>query len=382
MIVIECIITSMRKPYLTLLKQAIPERYKDSIEDQRREHNFRAFIQVVLGGFIISIALLAQYLVNPVGYTAGEQGRLYPLAYLVLASLSVLVFPVILLHSKVPTLIEKNIISIYFFLILNWAASITFLDLSNDKGFDAMVLGALIYAFLYRAVPLRLALVYLWLCVLGSLVYFNYFRFEPGFSRFLPYYIYCFAGFLASIFIERGRIENTLLRSELQDSAEELREISVRDTLTGLYNRRYLDEFLQQSIPLAKRQGHDVCFLMMDLDNFKQVNDRLGHESGDTVLKKTAEIILYSLRESDLSCRYGGEEFLVLLPNTELLEAATVAERIRNNIEKTDFGLGDLSVTISIGMSSFNQTREIKAALASADERLYQAKRSGRNCCV
>jgi diguanylate cyclase (GGDEF)-like protein len=161
-----------------------------------------------------------------------------------------------------------------------------------------------------------------------------------------------------------------------------LRESSVRDQMTGLYNRRFLEEYVDTLISGVVRKGGMIGLLMCDLDYFKEVNDKHGHDVVDTVLKETADIISRSARSSDMVIRFGGEEFVVILTDAKDGEAGEVAERIRHRIEgaKVKTSAGIIQKTISIGYSEFpKDTENFWEAIKYADIAMYKAKESGRN---
>ena len=164
-----------------------------------------------------------------------------------------------------------------------------------------------------------------------------------------------------------------------------IERLSMVDQLTGIANRRSFDSRLNVEWKLAIREQTALSLLMMDLDKFKILNDTYGHQQGDMVLKKVAEIFTMSLRRpADFTARWGGEEFIILLPNTPLEGALDVAENIRTDIEKTPILFADgtvLRVTISIGVTSAypEKSSSIDAFIANADKALYLAKDAGRN---
>lgn len=164
-----------------------------------------------------------------------------------------------------------------------------------------------------------------------------------------------------------------------------LRESALKDALTGLYNRRFLQEHSQQIIAGAKRRQKDIGLLMCDLDYFKQVNDKYGHETGDLLLRETSSLIAKSVRESDYVIRFGGEEFLVLLLDVDNESALKVAEKVRAAVSTARIRTSDgtLSKTISIGVSVFPaDTDAFWQAIKYADVALYKAKETGRNKVV
>ena len=163
---------------------------------------------------------------------------------------------------------------------------------------------------------------------------------------------------------------------------EHLRESSLRDAMTGLYNRRFLEEYVTTLVATATRQKKPFSVLMLDLDHFKQVNDTFGHESGDKVLKTLAEILAKSIRNSDLLIRYGGEEFLIILLESSTEDALHVAENIRNRVAETKISLpaAMLQKTISIGVAEFPlHADNFWQVVKFADVALYEAKKQGRN---
>jgi diguanylate cyclase (GGDEF)-like protein/PAS domain S-box-containing protein len=164
---------------------------------------------------------------------------------------------------------------------------------------------------------------------------------------------------------------------------EQLYLLANTDELTGVYNRRYFFEIIRQCWELAIRYGHPLSFLMLDIDHFKRINDLYGHGNGDTVLKNICGLVSESIRTVDFFARLGGEEFGILLPETEIEGAVNMAERIRTTIEQQavfSFEDNRVSITVCIGVASLNtDIRDIDTLLKSADNALYRAKRSGRN---
>jgi diguanylate cyclase (GGDEF)-like protein len=164
---------------------------------------------------------------------------------------------------------------------------------------------------------------------------------------------------------------------------ERVRSLSVRDSLTDLYNHRYSISLLGNEFDRVGRYEEGVGLLMIDIDHFKEVNDRWGHPVGDSVLREVASILKETLRAVDAVGRYGGEEFMVILPHTDRAEALQTAERVRRRIEGHQFRSGDdeLRVTVSVGVACYPAERvESPAALIrEADKALYKAKEGGRN---
>lgn len=169
--------------------------------------------------------------------------------------------------------------------------------------------------------------------------------------------------------------------SELMEANLKLKQISVTDGLTGLYNHKYIFHRLEEEVKKSQRYETPMSIIMLDIDHFKKINDTYGHQVGDTTLAAVSRAIKDTLREVDIPGRYGGEEFIAILPQTKLLEAFITAERIREMVETIVFEEKGLSVTISGGVAEFRKEPPLRL-IERADRRLYQAKESGRNCIV
>jgi diguanylate cyclase (GGDEF)-like protein len=162
----------------------------------------------------------------------------------------------------------------------------------------------------------------------------------------------------------------------------ELNLQAMRDPLTGLYNRRQLEESLHREVLRARRVGAPVGVMAIDVDHFKRVNDTLGHEVGDCALRGIAEELASCVREEDIACRAGGEEFVIILPGTGKAALRARAEAVRKTIEQANIqaGEGTLRLTVSIGLASFPSYGDSgPAVLRAADVALYKAKAAGRN---
>ncbi len=174
---------------------------------------------------------------------------------------------------------------------------------------------------------------------------------------------------------------------ELKKAQDKLKELTIRDTLTGLYNRRYLDEIASRTLAYVSREKQNISILMIDIDYFKDVNDNYGHLVGDKILVDVSSILQKLSRANDIVIRYGGEEFIGILSNSNLQEATAIAQRIRTSIEASSSKINEtevLSITVSVGISSVQEyDSSIYDAINRADIALYSAKQNGRNqVCV
>lgn len=170
----------------------------------------------------------------------------------------------------------------------------------------------------------------------------------------------------------------------LRQEVDELNELVLTDALTGLFNYRYFNYVLQAEMDRSKRSGIPTSLVMIDLDHFKKINDTHGHENGNIVLRRLAETLTSEVRTTDIVCRYGGEEFAIIFPETHLNLAVKVADRIREMIADTpiETSNGDINVTVSMGASVYMKASilSINEFTDSVDKYLYEAKQSGRNC--
>ncbi len=167
----------------------------------------------------------------------------------------------------------------------------------------------------------------------------------------------------------------------LREANDALKIASTQDPLTGLPNRRLMEERLTAEVALAARHGHPVAIAMIDIDHFKRINDSFGHDVGDKTLVTIAKAISNALRAYDVCARWGGEEFLILLPETEVTDALAIAERLRASVEQCRFSeLPPHSpLTISIGLAMHGKEANLDDTIKRSDAALYEAKNMGRN---
>ena len=185
-------------------------------------------------------------------------------------------------------------------------------------------------------------------------------------------------------FIKIGRtIFKFLSGNNIENSYhEEIYRLTTIDGLTQIYNKRYFLETLEREISRAHRYRRELTLMMMDIDHFKKINDTYGHLAGDYVLKQLASVIKARIRREDTMSRYGGEEFALVLPEVDQINAGQTAEKIRKLVEKTVFKFEDtkIPVTVSMGVSALDpETKDPNDFIKRADEKLYQAKNQGRN---
>jgi diguanylate cyclase (GGDEF)-like protein len=194
-------------------------------------------------------------------------------------------------------------------------------------------------------------------------------------------------------YLVKGKMDGQLLERSIRYALErnrllnKIRELAVRDALTGLYNRRELHRFLTYELIKSQRYKHPFSLLMMDIDNFKEINDRYGHRIGDEILQRVAQVLINNVRACDLPARYGGDEFIVVLPETPASQAWYGAERVRKAIEDLSIQVTDesgltekIEITISTGVTEYpNDAISEEMLIEGADQALYQAKHRGCN---
>jgi two-component system, cell cycle response regulator len=185
----------------------------------------------------------------------------------------------------------------------------------------------------------------------------------------------------------RTQVRRRRYTERLRDNVQMSIEMAITDALTTLHNRRYMESHLSTLVEQSAARGKPLTVLVLDIDYFKSINDTYGHDAGDDVLREFSQRLKKSIRGIDLACRYGGEEFVVVMPETDMAVATMVAERLRRRIASEPFpiaqGTNSAEVTISIGLAARISASDTAAGiLKRADQALYRAKRDGRNRVV
>jgi polar amino acid transport system substrate-binding protein len=187
--------------------------------------------------------------------------------------------------------------------------------------------------------------------------------------------------FMAVVIYHNRKLKH--MNEQLQFLQQELREQAYRDPMTNLYNRRYFHNMAGELMAVSQREKRDMGVIVLDIDNFKLVNDTYGHDMGDEVIKQLADILINNTRKSDIAARFGGEEFSILLPSTDLEGTLEIAEKLRSTIQKSSIIVDEertISYTVSVGVDRvLEDDKYIDAALNRADKALYKAKNSGKN---
>lgn len=198
-------------------------------------------------------------------------------------------------------------------------------------------------------------------------------------------------GYVLSVIMWRLNVTNfkqkrriIFQQQQLEQANRELERMAYFDALTGLPNRRHFDEILKREVALIERKGHESCLVMLDVDDFKGINDEYGHPIGDSFLVQLGQMLSQNIRKYDTLCRLGGDEFIILLPQTTLAEATAFAESLRERLAPCPFLIDSVTIraTASIGVARLAGSRDdaLIRQYADVDKALYLAKQSGRNC--
>ncbi len=349
-------------------------------DDEYRKYNIntntRAIQSISLITFIVFVIYISIVLIIP-SLLPDALRIFYLYIYLYILILSLLYFA--FSRFKWKKSVNRSGNFIYFFLISLGIVGLSTLDHINTNEITVFVIVMFIIAIIYREKLYIITTLLVFNCM-AMLFFLFFFSFETmNEIRLIDVLIY------TGISISFGNVFKHIYRRhyyvslELKKRNQELQELSFKDTLTKLYNRRYLLTFLQNEIKRYQRKGIHFSILMIDIDHFKKINDKFGHISGDKVLSVFAQIALDEFRGEDIVSRYGGEEFTVVLIGTKLETAIEVAERLRKRIEIHKFLNIPYPVTVSIGVAEYKTDETIEELIDRADQKLYSAKKTGRN---
>jgi len=376
--IIEIVISKIRSKF-----SGIPIEYRYKYKIHQLEINYRQFRKISILVTAIIILYLAQYRFFP-GIEKETQFFIYYIyIFYTLAIISVL-FRLALpyFHKKRSSKSKEIIYLVYTSVLLIWCSCLTILDLSVSKDYTAYALGLLGLAFIIRTSITKYMILISCVIAVTALNIIIFLDINNYIEAFLPILVITVASAFIGFYSEKSRQETFLLRSELEEKNKELQNISFKDPLTGIYNRRYLMESLSNQISNYKRYSTPLSIMLIDVDHFKMINDELGHSIGDQTLIELALLLERKSRNGDTLARYGGEEFIVVLPNASKKNAYVCAERIRKSAENHPFTGIPWPVTLSIGINEIRGDDDLNSLVDGADKNLYKAKNRGRNRCV
>jgi len=344
-----------------------------ALRKQERSRSTASLISLIVG--MVCLVLLVKWRLAPSPAGAGPLGYLYPSLYVPMIGFC-LVFGVLLRTTRWPWL------PLFFTLgVMAFSVGLTWIDLHFSIDFLGFTIAVFGLGVIYSTSPTGYALILggSFLFLVGLLVLTLPHRL--GQIDFLVEGVVLGLAYAGCLMLEIQRRQSDEMAVRLEDLNEQLRETSFRDALTGLYNRRFLVEFLAGKRALSIRMSIPLSVVLIDLDEFKRINDSLGHAVGDVVLKEFSMALLEGIRESDLAARYGGEEFVLILPQAPARDAARVTVRILERVRKTSFTGVPWRVTFSAGVAQLDEGEPLETLLERADKRLYEAKKK-RNLIV
>jgi len=354
----------------------LPPELREEFRIEKLEENY-TILKILPFVVMVSSALyLLQYYFFP-GVESLSQFKTNYIFLFLFAFIVSLVFRLLLpITMKIKSFeIKENLNMLYLGMIFIFCVNLTAFDLQISTDFSAYAVGLLSLAFLLRTTWWK----YLKLAAVGfivfSIIYYQIGKHILPVNETLPIFVFTLLSVYIKYSREQTKVQLFLLKHELKESA-------VKDPLTSLYNRRYMLEFLTKQFAFFARYKTEISILILDIDFFKSINDKLGHGVGDSVLEDFAGIILNEIRDTDIACRYGGEEFVLILSDTGKENAHLIAERIRTKIEKNNFGPVSWTITASIGVSVIEDGDDQQSIMERADSNLYKAKNSGRNKVV
>jgi len=349
----------------------IPEKYAEELDILRSSHNYRAFSVLAALLFGSCVIFLVQHLLVPDRYCADWVHQLY-IKFYVVTLLAVPLF-VLLLHLVYRSGSRRTVFllcMLFSFAMISLGLTLTILDFQNGRNLTSVFLASLGVTVMFSGPLIAYILTSGWLLGMFSIAYLRFFHTVADSSLIVTMVFLASLIFVFGLYAEHIRLKANL-------SAVRMRDLTLHDQLTGAYNRLFLNEYIQKLISAKNRYGTTLSCILIDIDHFKDINDTWGHPVGDRVLVTLVGTVREQLRDSDTITRMGGEEFLILLPETPLYAAMIVAEKIRCITEKIPFN--GFTLTISLGVCEIRDKESFESVFRRCDQALYRAKDKGRN---
>jgi diguanylate cyclase (GGDEF)-like protein len=340
-----------------------------ALAERRRERNRSTSLTVNLVVALVCVLLLVKRQVLP----SSDAGDLNYLYNVVLASTGFLclVFAGLLRATKWQWMPFASTL-----MCMAAAVLLTWLDLRSGNDYMAYTIAVFSLGVIFSTNPFGYALILLGSAAALTGLLALSMPYKISESAFLTDLIALGLAYTGCVLLERQRRQSDDMSVRLEELNAQLKETSFRDELTGLYNRRFLVEFLTAKRAVAVRQNVPLAVALIDVDHFKKINDTLGHAVGDMVLQRLAQALGDGVREADLAARYGGEEFILVLPHTEVDAAVQACERILHTVRDMAFPGVPWKITFSGGVAALEGEEPMETLLERADRRLYEAKRT------
>jgi len=361
-------------------EQSLPEHLKILLLEERLEDTRNNISLLSLLLFLSGVVLTVQHLTVPTVPENSQLWQLYLGVFIFIGSAAGLIGVLsqsIVKNLSVPLQIGFN--HLIGLILISVTTVLTLLDLKVGNDTSVFLVGVFLIAIGFRLGQIvQISLISL--STLVTLLVLSLADYEVNVQVLVAVIIYASLAVWIAWSLENQRSENLLLRGELSQRNQELQFLSSRDALTGAYNRRAFFEYVAVLAEQSKRYRTDLTVAIIDVDKFKRVNDTLGHDAGDRVLKAIANCLIRATRKCDITARYGGEEFITVMSNTHLKSAMNVSERLRKEIEFLPLPEVDWKVTVSIGVAMYRPTEEtFDDTLIRADRALYEGKELGGN---
>jgi diguanylate cyclase (GGDEF)-like protein len=354
----------------------LPKAYQEEYLSENKRRLLLGCVAVLL----VSTGYALRHILFPFTTPGSLIYRLYLVNFaygILLAASGFFIFSTMLSNKSLR--FHTNIQTLYAFLILIWASSLTALDLQVSQNIASYLIANLIIAMALSLPPAsRLPLFFTGLIIILSAASFS--TIPMDFPQLLSFIFIALIGWIISGFIEKTKKQVFIYHHLLKQKNNELYNRNLKDALTGAYNRKYIMEVLKKSIKTLNRDLRQHALLLVDIDDFTKLNKDFGSMIGDGVLKTSAKIIAQTLRETDFIARYEGAVFLIFLPECDAKGAAITAERLVTQVGTYSFQEISRQITVSIGvtMVSFNDSPD--KLLERADIELQRAKDAGKNC--
>ncbi len=368
-------------------KQSLREEYLDKLLADQNVHNYKHMNDVSLLMVFLSALMLLQHVYFPQKGELPEYARSYIFIYgsLIVLGIVFIISKAVIGRTKIrfPEIVKKRMMLLYLYLLSVFFVGLTYVDLHFTMDLSGFIIVILFLSTMIWQGALEFSLVSGFALLM---LYLSFQLIAPYKQMQFQHYVQGLVYYALSMVLFRSlsgiRMENFLNRINLEGQYRMLETESATDPLTGLYNRRYMKEELQKELSRSERSGHCFSIVLLDMDHFKKINDSYGHVTGDEVLRELARILREAVRLSDKVFRFGGEEFLILLPDSKGEDAFTQAERIREKVENFPFTGLRRKTTISIGIAQSGEDCTLEYLIHQADKGLYTAKKKGRNRVV